>query len=259
MYTRRTASPTRHRSIAGLVVSLFLLVACAGNEEDDTFVRDIQDAYDSAQTSLTNGNYRKAISIYEALQARFPFSELSTQIQLELMYAYYKNGQVEQSVDASDTFVRENPTHPRVDYALYIKGLVYFDENTGTLERLFRKGTENRPPAEAEQSFSTLSRLVTRYPASPYAPDAQQRMIFLKNRLARYENSVAHFYIRQRAYVAALNRAKGALVEYHGSDSSDESLQIMIQAYEALGMHDLADDTRRVLQENFPELVAGRN
>jgi outer membrane protein assembly factor BamD len=247
-------------AIAALSVSLLLFAGCAGNDEmDDRFVRDIQVAYDSAQASLNNGNYRKAISIYEALQARFPFSALSTQIQLELMYAYYKNGQIEQAVDASDTFVRENPTHPRVDYALYIKGLVYFDENAGALERLFRKNTDNRPPAEAVLSFTTLRRLVTRYPASPYAADAQQRMVFLKNRLADYENSVARFYIRKEAYVAALNRAKGALVDYHGSDSSDESLQIMIEAYEGLGMHDLANDTRRVLQENFPENIVGRN
>jgi outer membrane protein assembly factor BamD len=249
---------TRHRGFLAILAASLLLAACAGNDEDDRFVRDIQEAYDTAQQSLNNGNYRKAIGIYEALQARFPFSALSTQIQLELMYGYYKNGQVEQAVDASDTFVRENPTHARVDYALYIKGLVYFDQNTGMLEKLFRKGTENRPPAEAELSFSTLSRLVTRYPASPYSPDAKQRMIFLKNRLADYENSVARFYMKKRAYVAALNRAKNALVDYHGSDSSAESLQIMIDAYEGLGMHELADDTRRVLQENFPELVARR-
>lgn len=242
-----------------ILASIFLFAACANKDElDDRFVRDIQDAYDTAQQSLNNGNYRKAIGIFEGLQARFPFSDLSTQIQLELMYAYYKNGRVEQAVDASDTFVRENPTHPRVDYALYIKGLVYFDQNVGVLERLFRKSTENRPPAEADQSFSAFSRLVSRYPASPYAADAQQRMIFLKNRLAEYENSVARFYIKQEAYVAALSRAKGALQEYHGSDSSEDSLNIMIEAYEGLGMHDLAADTRRVLQENFPGALASR-
>jgi outer membrane protein assembly factor BamD len=240
-----------------LLASLFLFTGCANKDEvDDRFVRDIQDAYDTAQESLNHGNYRKAIGIYEALQARFPFSELSTQIQLELMYAYYKNKRVEQAVDASDTFIRENPTHPRVDYALYIKALVYFEQNAGALERLFRKNTDNRPPAEAEQSFSTFSRLVDRYPASPYAADAKQRMIFLKNRLAVYENTVARFYLKQGAYVAALSRAKGALVDYHGSDSSAQSLQIMIDAYEGLGMNKLADDTRRVLAENFPELVA---
>ena len=236
-----------------LLAVMLMFTACAGNEEeDDSFIRGITEAYDTARTSMDNGNYRRAIGIFEALQARFPFSELSTQIQLELMFAYYKSGAREQTIDAADTFIRENPTHPRVDYAHYIKGLIYFDQDPGTLERLFRKNTENRPPQDAELSFSSFNRLVERYPASPYAPDARQRMIFLKNRLAKYENTVARFYIRQGAYVAALNRAKGALENYHGSDSSADSLRIMIEAYENLGMTDLAADTRRVLQENFP-------
>lgn len=238
---------------AAILLSLVLLAACAGNDEiEDAFVRDITDAYENAQEAVNNGNYRKAIQIYEALQARFPFSELSTQIQLELMYAYYKNGQSEQAIDASDTFVRENPTHARVDYAMYIKALVYFEQDAGMLERLFRKNTDNRPPVDAELSLGMFERLIDRYPASPYAPDSQQRMIFLKNRLAAYENSVARFYIRQGAYVAALSRAKRALQEYQGSDSGAESLQIMIDCYDALGMTDLANDTRRVMQENFP-------
>lgn len=236
-----------------LLLASMVIVACAGNDEiDDAFVRDITEAYETAQRSMVNGNYRKAISIFEALQARFPFSDLSSQIQLELMYAYYKSNAQEQAVDACDTFIRENPTHPRVDYAHYIKGLAYFDQDTGALERLFRRKTDNRPPRDAEQAFSAFNRLVERYPASPYAPDAQQRMIYLKNRLAAYENSVARFYIRQGAYVAALNRAKNSLEEYHGSDASEESLQLMIEAYEGLGMTELATDARRVLQENYP-------
>ena len=241
------------RAIAIVLATTLVLGGCAGNEEDDGFVRDIAQAYEKAQQSLRNGNYRRAIQIYEALQARFPFSEFATQIQLELAYAYYKSGQKEQAVDAADTFIRENPTHARVDYALYVKGLTYFDQDTGSLERLFRRTNENRPPSDAQLSFSTFRRLVERYPASPYAPDSRQRMIYLKNRLAAYENSVASYYIRRGAYVAAANRAKTALEEYHGADSGAESLQILIKAYDALGMTELAADARKVLRENFPD------
>lgn len=241
------------RSLVIVLAAVALLGGCAGNDEqEDAFVRDIAAAYEKAQQSLNNGNYRRAIQIYEALQARFPFSEFSTQIQLELAYAYYKAGQNEQAVDAADTFVRENPTHPRVDYALYIKGLTYFDQGKGVLEKLFRQSTKNRPPADAELSFSTFKRLVERYPASPYAADSRQRMIYLKNRLAAYENSVAQYYIKRGAFAAAANRARTALEEYHGADSGAESLQLLVEAYDALGMTELATDARRVLRENFP-------
>ncbi len=236
------------------VLAIAVAVAgCAGNDEPKDFAGSVTEAYTTAQESLENGNYRRAIQIYEQLQARFPFSDFSTQINLELMYAYYKVEAPEQAVDIADTFLRENPTHARADYALYIKALAYFDDSTGFLERVFRKQITNRPPRDAELAFSLFSRLIERYPASPYAADAQQRMIFLRNRLAAYENSVARYYVKSGAYVAALNRAKGALENYDGADSGKDSLKIMIRAYEGLGMNDLAADTRRVLENNFPD------
>lgn len=238
------------RVVPALAVMAVLAAGCAGNEEFD-LATNIKDAYTDAQHAVDVGNYRKAIAIFEGLQARFPFSDFSTQIQLELAYAYYKDGRVEQAIDAADTFLRENPTHQRVDYAIYIKGLAYFDRGQGWLERVFKKDINKRPPRDGEVAFSLFSRLVERYPASPYSEDAQQRMVYLKNRLAAYENEVARFYIERGAYVAALNRVKLAIETYHGADSGAESLRLMIICYDGLGMNGLAEDTRRVLEKNF--------
>ena len=241
------------RLLALLLVGAALVSGCAGSdEEENEMLRDVTKAYETAQRSMRSQNYRRAIEIYEALQARFPFSDLSKQIQLELMYAYYKSGRQEQAIDIADTFMRENPTHPRVDYALYVKALAYFESDPNFLERWFNKEVDNRPPRDGALSFSLLKRLVERYPASLYAEDARQRMIFLKNRLAAYENTVAQYYLERGAYVAAVNRAKGALEEYNGADSGRESLRIMIEAYEGLGMTELAADARQVLESNFP-------
>lgn len=239
--------------IAVLPMALF---ACAGNDEVQTEVQNITEAYKMAQTSVERGNYRRGIQIFEAIQARYPFSDLSRQIQLELMYAYYKGGQREQAVETADTFMRENPIHPRVDYALYIKGLAYFEEGPGILERIFRKDVSQRPPKDVELAYSSLRRLVERFPASQYAPDAEQRMIAIKNRLADYENYVADYYLRRGAYVAALNRAKSALEAYNGATGNALSLHIMAAAYDRLGMVELAASTRKVLETNFPGFAA---
>lgn len=251
---RRSPLPARRLRLAlGALLASLALSACAGKDErDDTLVNNITRAYETAQTSMANQNYRRAIQIFETLQARFPFSDLSKQIQLELMYAYYKSNQQDQAIDAADQFMRENPTHARYDYALYIKALAYFERDPGMLERIFKRDVSRRPPRDGALAFSLLKRLVDRYPASPYAPDAEQRMVYLKNRLAAYENGVARFYLSQEAYVAALNRAKNALEEYNGADSTKDTLDIMIEAYEGLGMSELAADTRRVRNANFP-------
>ena len=238
---------------ATLLAVLTVLSACAGNEETFDAVQDLQDAYEKAQTSIQNGNYTRGIQILEAIQARYPFSDVARQVQLDLMYAYYKSGAPELAVEAADTFMRENPIHPRVDYALYIKGLSYFSDEPGLLERWFRKNTDKRPPKDVEQAYQAFRRLVERYPASEYAPDARQRIVYLKNRLAAYENSVADYYLRRGAYIAAANRAKNALETYNGADSNEESLRIMIAAYEELGLNDLAADAQRVLELNFPD------
>ena len=228
-----------------------MLAACAGNEER-TEVQNITEAYNEAEEAIRRKNYRKGIQIFEAIQARFPFSDLARQIQLELMHAYYQSGRLEEAVEAADTFMRENPTHERVDYALYIKGLAYFEPGAGWLERKFRRDMTKRPPKDVELAYTTLRRLVERYPNSEYAPDAEQRMIAIKNRLAAYENHVADFYLRRGAFVAAANRAKHSLEQYNGAPANQRSLEIMAAAYDELGMADLAADARRVLAANYP-------
>lgn len=250
--------PLRTGSLIALAASCALLAACAGKEPKSA-IQDLQEAYDLAQRSVERGNYRRGIQIFETIQARYPFSDLSRQIQLELMYAYYKSGSKELAVETADTFMRENPIHHRVDYAMYIKGLSYFEGGPGLLERLFRKDVGKRPPKDVELSYTTLRRLVDRYPASEYAPDARQRLLFLKNRLSDYENHVADFYLRRGAYVASLRRAQRALEEYNGAPGNARSLELIIESYEQMGMNQLAADTRRVLEKNFPERVRPRD
>ena len=246
---RLNLRPLRLLLIAILPLALF---ACAGNDEQVTEVQNITDAFQEAKLAIERKNYRKGIQIFETIQARYPFSDLARQIQLELMYAYYKSGRKEQAVEAADTFMRENPIHPRVDYALYIRGLAYYEESPGILERIFRKDVSLRPPKDVQLAYSSLRQLVDRFPASEYAADAELRIIAIKNRLADYENHVADYYLRRGAYVAAVNRAKSSLELYNGATGNARSLQILADSYEKLGMTDLAADTRRVLAANFP-------
>ena len=240
---------TRLLLMALLIGSLW---GCAGKDEANTEIKNITDAYEMAQLSIERKNYRKGIQVFEAIQARYPFSDLSRQIQLELLHAYYQSGNHEQAIDAADTFIRENPIHARVDYALYIKGLSYFEGDPGILDRWFRRDVTKRPPVDVELAYATFRRLVERYPTSEYAADAEQRMIAIKDRMCAYENYVADYYLRRGAYVAAVNRAKGALEEYNGASGNAESLKIMAAAYDNLGMADLAADARKVLAANFP-------
>jgi len=234
-----------------LVAAAFALGACASDNEKD-FRTDVSRLYARAHKSMENGNYRNAIAYYEGLEARWPFSNETKQAQIDLIYCYYRNGERESAIDAASQFERENPTHPRVDYALYMRGLSTFKGQSNVFYRFMNIDLSRRPQDRAMESFSAFSQLLQRYPKSEYAADARQRMIFLRNRLAEHENHVARYYLERGAWMAALNRAKLVAETYDGAPAVAESLRIMVDAYSALEMRDLADSTREVLAASFP-------
>jgi outer membrane protein assembly factor BamD len=231
------------------LAALLALGGC-GNRPRDV-LGNAEKLYEMAKRSSDNGDYRTAIAYYEQLEARFPFSNSARQGQLDLMYAYYKNREPESAIDQADQFIRENPAHPRVDYAYYIKGLVQFERNPNFLERWFNADLSQRPPIDARKSFQAFQTLVQRFPDSEYAPDARQRMVFLRNRLASYEVYVAGYYLKRGAWVGALNRAKYAIENYDGAPQIRRALEIMAESYRRLGMPELAADSEQVLRENY--------
>jgi len=242
----------RHRGLRvllALLVAAALLPACSST--DPKKITSPSQIYQLAKKALNDSDYSQAIKYYEALEARFPFSPEAKQGQLDLMYAYYKNHATESAIDQADQFIRENPIHPRVDYAYYIKGLTWFERNPNFIERWFRADLSLRPPIDARKSFQAFQTLVQQYPNSEYAADARQRMIFLRNRLANYEVYVANFYLSRGAYVGAINRAKFAIENYDGAPAIRQALAVMVDAYNKLGMQDLAHDTQRVLEQNY--------
>src|SRR5262245_51747596 len=198
-------------------------------------------------------NFAGAIQYFNALEARYPFSPESRQAQLDLIYLYYRSLQPELAIDAAEEFERENPTHERIDYCLYMRGLVYFDQAPNIIEKLLRVDLSLRPPKDTLRSFSTFQELIRRFPDSEYVPDARQRMVYLRNRLADYENHVADYYIRRGAYVAAINRAKYALEHYPEAPELEKTLLLLVTAYEELGMMDLAADAGRVQRQSYGE------
>ena len=242
-----------HRIVKSFVVVACAVAAIGGCGRRDNVVKDAgpETLYDKGKSAMESSNYPGAIQYFTALESRYPFSPETRQAQLDLIYLHYKSGQPEQAIDAAEEFERENPTHPRIDYCLYMKGLIWFDEAPNILERMFRVDMSQRPPKNTMKSFATFQDLIRRFPESEYAPDARQRMVFLRNRLTKYENHVAQYYINRGAYVAAVNRAKYALEHYPGAPELEQTLTIMVTAYEKLGMQDLATDARRVLTATY--------
>jgi outer membrane protein assembly factor BamD len=235
-----------------VAVGIAMLAAGCRSHRGDDAKSGPEVIYARAQKAIRNSSYGEAIKQLEALQSRFPFSEPARQSQLDLIYAYYKNREVDPAIDAADTFIRENPTNPRVDYAYYMKGLVYFERQSNWLERRFNVDLSQRPPVNARKSFEAFQQLIDKYPHSQYIGDARQRMVFLRNRLADFELHVALYYMRRGAYVGAINRAKYCVENYDGAPAVKGSMKVLVDAYRDLKMMDLAANAERVYADNFP-------
>jgi len=229
-----------------------LLTACSSAPQDKEANWSPSKLYAEAKDELSAGGYEKAISHLEKLEGRAAGTPLAQQAQVDKAYAQYKSGETAQAVATLDRFMKLHPASPAMDYALYLKGLVNFNDDLGFLSYIARQDLAERDQKASKESFESFKELITRFPESRYAPDASMRMTYIVNSLASYELHVARYYLSRGAYVAAINRAQLAISDYQDAPATEEALFIIIKAYDALGMTQLRDDAKRVLDKNYP-------
>lgn len=221
--------------------------------KDETAGWSAQKLYSAAKDNLNDGDFEKAIKLYETLEARYPYGRYAQQAQLEIAYAYYKDNEPISAIAACDRFIKLHPNHPNVDYAYYLKGLSNFVEDESLLSQLSNQDMAERDPKAARDSFLAFKELITRFPESKYAADAQARMKYLVNAIASNEVYVAKYYLKREAYVAAANRAKSVVKSYPEAPAVEEALAVMVVAYDKLGINDLRDDALKILKLNYPK------
>ena len=255
-----------NRSVTALA-ALLLAASLAGcslfhTEDDKHKDWSAEQFYAAAKQELDNSNWEQAAKLYEQLESKYPYGRFAQQAQLESAYAYYKQGETAQAIAAADKFMKLHPNHPNVDYAMYLKGLANFKEDLGPLARVWKQDLADRDPRAARESFEVFKELVARFPGSRYADDSRERMTYLSEALARHEVKTAQYYLSRNAPLAAANRAQEVITHFPNSPSRKDALDVMIEAYDRMGMKNLRDDARKVLAMNYPEdpmSAAGKN
>lgn len=236
-----------------VLLSLLAMAGCRnGIRSDELDTLPVEDLYKAGSTTLENGNFDRAERYLKRLSARFPFGSYNEQAQLKLAYAQYRLDKYDEALATINRFIKTYPTHPHVDYAYYVRGLVNFDRNRGLLNTLIPGDDALRDQQTAKQSFLDFSELLKRYPNSKYAGDARQRMLYLRNNLATHDLAIAKYYLRRGAYVGALNRAKHIVETFQETPMAADALAIMVECYRVLDEAALAADTLEVLKLNAP-------
>ncbi|MCH1921597.1 outer membrane protein assembly factor BamD [Shewanella sp. A3A] len=252
-----------HIFVKGAAIAFFSLAitACSSNPDDGFTGKESADVlYSDARTAMETGNFAKAARTLEQLDSRFPFGAYKDQVQLDLIYAYYKQDSTADALANIDKFLKLNPTHPDIDYVIYMRGLVNMQADSYFLHDLLNIDRTDRDPQNAQEAFKDFNRLLKSYPNSKYAPDAQKRMQFLKDRLASYSVKVAEYYIKIDAWSAAAVRGQTIVETFSDTPYVERALEIMVQAYGELGQNTLKQHALEVMKTNFPNnaLVAQR-
>jgi outer membrane protein assembly factor BamD len=239
---------------AGLTLAAGLFLSgCANNPKDPTAGWSPEKIYSEARDEVNAGAWDKAIGYYEKLEGRAAGTVLAQQAQIDKAFAQYKTGDKILAIATLDRFIRLHPTSPAIDYAIYLKGLVNFNDNLGLFAFITRQDLSERDQKAAKDSYESFLELTQLFPNSKYSPDARLRMTHIVNSLAAYEVHVARFYASRGAHVAAINRAQQAIADYQGVPALEEALGILVSSYDAMGMIALRDDAKRVLVKNFPQ------
>jgi outer membrane protein assembly factor BamD len=244
----------RPLSTASLLFAVLAMVGgCSSTPKDETAAWSLDKLYAEAREEASAGNYERAAKMFERLEGRAAGTVLAQQAQLERAHILYKSNEKAQALTVLERFLKLHPTSPALDYALYLQGLVNFNDNLGIFGNLSRQDLSERDQQASRDSYQSFKQLIEQFPQSKYAEDARVRMNYIVNSLAAYEVHVARYYFRRGAYVAAANRAQQAVKEFQQSPAAEEALFILAQSYDRLGLDQLRDDANRVLQKNFPQ------
>ena len=244
--------------LAGMLLTALVLGGCS-TTKDDVSVGSAERLYKEAREDMDSGSFDRAIKTLERVESLAAGSLLSQQALLDMAYLNWRLGERTTAITTIDRYIKLNPSSPAFDYALYLKGVINFNDSLGLLGNLFGQDLSERDQRASRDAYQAFKQLTDQFPRSKYTPDARQRMAFIVNSLAAYEVHVARYYFRRGAYVAAAARAQQAVTEFQQSPAVEEALHIMVQSYDKLALTELRDDADRVLKKNFPNstFVAG--
>lgn len=237
--------------ILAMVMLCFTLAvtSCSSSNYNSDEVPDVspENLYNIAKASMSSGDFTVARRYLEAIDSRYPFGDLTSQVQLDLIYVYYKQRESDLALAQIARFIRLSPTHPNIDYVYYMKGLTEIQKRSDMIQDYLGLDRSEKDPTYYYAAFNTFRDLVRTYPNSIYAADARQRMIFIKDELAKRELAIAQYYFEREAYVSSIRHCQNILYTYRTTDQFAPAMELMAEGYERLNLPLAANNARRVL------------
>ncbi|MDG4575639.1 MAG: outer membrane protein assembly factor BamD [Defluviicoccus sp.] len=233
----------RNRAAAGVVAVLLVVTACSSTKEPEYADRPVDDLYNDAMDNMDKKQYEQAAKLFDEVERQHPYSTWAVRSQVMAAFAHYQANEYDDCVLSADRFIELNPAHQDVAYAYYLKGLCYYE----------RISTVDRDQEMTEMARRTFEELIARFPESQYSRDARIKLDLTIDHLAGKEMDIGRYYLRQKFYLAAINRFKNVVDRYQTTTHVPEALLRLTEAYTALGLNSEARKTASVLGYNFPD------
>lgn len=224
------------------LLSILFLVGCSSKDEDAYKDRSLEELYHEGRDHLFKGEYYKAAKSFDEIERQHPYSEWAPQAQLMSAYSYYLDRKYEDALDPIESFIQLHPAHKDIPYAFYLQGLCYYE----------RLSPIERDQDMARHALDSFREVLKRFPNSIYAKDAKLKIDLLRDNLAAKEMTVGRYYLRKKAYLAAMNRFRTVVENYQTTAQVEEALHRLVEIYLALGLIPEAQKAAATLGHNFP-------
>ncbi|WP_301098345.1 outer membrane protein assembly factor BamD [Otariodibacter sp.] len=250
----RKLTPLLSLALASLVIA-----GCSSSETNEFEGIPAQDLYNQGQTYLQDGDYNNAIRYLDAIDVRGQEGAYGEQIQLSMIYAQYKSGEYYKALDAAERFARTYPDSASMDYVFYLAGLSNARLSDNWIQDFFKVNDSKRAMDNVRNAYGNFQTIVQHYPQSQYVQDAQNWMVYLKNRLAEHEFGIVKFYMKRDAYVAAANRIQELIRLYPDSKAAHDALPLLQESFEKMKIADSAQKVAQMIEadkdQDFPKIV----
>ena len=224
--------------------ALTVLAGCASSSDLSKALNPDPPAkmYADADALMSAGKFDDAAKKFEDLDRDHPYSSEARRAIVMAAYAYYKAGKLPEAIASAERYTTLHPGTKEAALAHHIIASAHFDEIK----------TPNRDQSETRKALQQLKTLRTRYPDSPYANDAENRIRLAEDTLAASEMEVGRYYLKRKNHIAAINRFKTVVTEYQTTAHVEEALMRLTESYMALGIKQEAQAAAAVLGHNFP-------
>lgn len=254
----KTTAKTRLTALVCAVLAVGVVGGCSTlKKKDETILTATQSAdgyYQEAQEAIAKERYNQASLALNNLRTFYPASRYAEQALLDLIFVHYQAGDFEAVTTTTAQFIQAYPASRHLDYALYAQGVTHM-QGSPKAGRLFKMNQGERDTAYLRLAFDDFQNLLNRYPNSPYAFDAALRMTDIYNQFAHHELTAAYWYVKRDAHVAAVGRAAWVFSYYPQSTSIPEAIAILAYSNDQLGLHEQANNYKKLLQINYPNYL----